>query len=220
MALKLLRAAAFTRATRLRVSWYHSMVINDSQVTICMAEPALYEIIRSRGEAAGREAAPAPRPAEHGRSADGRHVPARAAAANMGELLGRMHYQARRQILRRHIPQAEIYVWSDMLDPNHNAHGNYYLAEGDFTGSWKHVPKDLVMAVWGGEPREKSLRFFAGQGFRTLVACYYDAEDLKDVKGWLRLARETPQVQGLMYTPWERKYSLLPAFGDLLMGKP
>jgi hypothetical protein len=29
---------------RLRVSWYHSQVINDSQVTVCMAEPAVYEI--------------------------------------------------------------------------------------------------------------------------------------------------------------------------------
>jgi hypothetical protein len=46
---------------------------------------------------------------------------------------------------------------------------HYYLVEGDFTGSWQHVPKDLVMAVWGGEPREKSLRFFAGQGFPMLV---------------------------------------------------
>jgi hypothetical protein len=39
---------------------------------------------------------------------------------------------------------------------------------------------------------------------------------LNDVKSWLQLARETPQVRGFMYTPWQRKYSLLPAFGDLL----
>ena len=72
------------------------------------------------------------------------------------------------------------------------------------------------MAVWGGEPREKSLRFFAGEGFPMLVACYYDADDLNEVKSWLQLARETPQVRGFMYTPWQRKYSLLPGFGDLL----
>ena len=29
-----------------------------------------------------------------------------------------------------------VYVWSDMLDPKHNAHGNYYLVEGHYTGSW------------------------------------------------------------------------------------
>jgi hypothetical protein len=82
------------------------------------------------------------------------------------------------------------------------------------------VPKDLVMAVWGGAPREKSLRFLAGQGFRTLVACYYDADDLNEVKGWLQLARQTPEVRGFMYTPWQRKYSLLRAFGDLLAAEP
>ncbi len=107
-----------------------------------------------------------------------------------------------------------------MLDPNHNAHGNYYLVNGDFTGSWKHVPKDLVMAVWGGPPREKSLRFFAEQGFRSLAACYYDADDLNDVKAWAGLARQVPNVRGLMYTPWQKKYALLPAFGELLREKP
>ena len=103
-----------------------------------------------------------------------------------------------------------------MLDPNHNAHGNYYLVEGDFTGSWNHVPKDLVIAVWGGEPREKSLRFFSEQGFRTIVACYYDAENLDEVKGWLQIARPLTNVRGFMYTPWQRKYELLPEFGELL----
>ena len=30
-----------------------------------------------------------------------------------------------------------------MLDPNHNARDKHYLVAGDYTGSWKHVPKDL-----------------------------------------------------------------------------
>jgi hypothetical protein len=72
------------------------------------------------------------------------------------------------------------------------------------------------MAVWGGEPREASLKFFSEQGFRTLVACYYDAPDLKGVEGWLQIARQTKKVRGFMYTPWEKKYELLPEFGDLL----
>jgi hypothetical protein len=78
------------------------------------------------------------------------------------------------------------------------------------------VPKDLIIAVWGGAPREKSLRFFSNEGYRTLVACYYDADDLYDVTGWLHAAQKTPNVRGMMYTPWQKKYSLLPQFGDLL----
>ena len=114
------------------------------------------------------------------------------------------------------MPSVEIYIWSDMLDPNHNAHGNYYLVNGDFTDSWKHVPKNLIMAVWGGAPREKSLRFFNEQGFRSLVACYYDADNLNEVQGWLRATAQMRRVRGFMYTPWQQKYGLLADFGDLL----
>src|SRR4051812_26240728 len=32
--------------------------------------------------------------------------------------------------------QSRIYAWNDMFDPNHNAHDNYYLVEGDISGSW------------------------------------------------------------------------------------
>ena len=134
----------------------------------------------------------------------------------MAQILGDC-FTRQAALIRAVNPAAEIFTWSDMLDPNHNAHGNYYLVNGDFSGSWNHVPKDLVMAVWGGKPREKSLRFFADQGFRSMVACYYDADDLNEVKGWMQLAREVQNVRGFMYTPWQKKYALLPGFGDLLL---
>ena len=63
------------------------------------------------------------------------------------------------------------------------------------------MPEDLIVTVWGGAPREKSLRFFSSLGFETLVACYYDANDLAEVKSWLEHARTTPQVRGFMYLP-------------------
>jgi hypothetical protein len=133
----------------------------------------------------------------------------------MAELLGEC-ISRQVQILRKHMPGVEVYIWSDMLDPHHNAHGDYYLVDGDFTGSWLHIPKDITIVVWGGPPRVQSLQFFAGQGFRTLVACYYDAASLDTVQGWLDVAQPLPNVRGFMYTPWRKKYELLPAFGDLL----
>jgi hypothetical protein len=45
--------------------------------------------------------------------------------------------------LRAANPEAQVWVWSDMLDPNHNAVDRYYLVEGDYSGSWKYVPPDL-----------------------------------------------------------------------------
>ena len=134
---------------------------------------------------------------------------------DMGHLLGHCITQ-QVEIVRKHMPGCQVYVWSDMLDPNHNAHGDYYLVKGSFADSWKHVPHDLTMAVWGGGVRDKSLQFFADEGFNVLVACYYDADNLDDVKAWLKAAKPIPKVQGFMYTPWQKKYQLLPDFGDLV----
>ncbi|MCX7010566.1 MAG: hypothetical protein NTY53_25535, partial [Kiritimatiellaeota bacterium] len=55
------------------------------------------------------------------------------------------------------------------------------------------------------------------EGFATVCCCYYDADDLRRVEGWIKLAEQTPKVRGFMYTPWQKKYGLLPAFGDLLL---
>src|SRR5208282_5658333 len=116
----------------------------------------------------------------------------------------------------KYLPDCGVMVWSDMLDPNHNAVDHYYLVQGSFVGSWKYVSKDLEIAVWGGAPEPKSLKFFADQGFTSLAACYYDADNLDDVKGWIGAAQGMPNIKGFMYTPWEKKYKLLGDFGELL----
>jgi len=137
------------------------------------------------------------------------------AGKDMARLLGEC-LQRHITALRRYLPALQVYVWSDMFDPHHNARPAYYLVQGDFTGSWKHLPRDVVVAVWGGQPRPQSLQFFAREGLATLVACYYDAEDLQDVQRWLESARNLPGLRGFMYTPWTRKYDLLPQFARLL----
>ncbi len=212
--LKLAPGSRIQDGARLRVSWYHSLAISKGQISVCMAEPELYAIF----DAEAKLLAERLHPKHVLLNMDEIRMGGTCAACrsrNMGELLGEC-ITKQTQILRKYMPGVEVLIWSDMLDPNQNAHGNYYLVEGDFTGSWKHIPKDLTIAVWGGEPRAESLKFFADEGFAMLVACYYDADDLKTVSGWLKLAEQTPKVRGLMYTPWRKKYGLLPAFGDLL----
>lgn len=199
---------------RLNVSWYHSQVINSSQVTVCMAEPELYEIFDHEAKLLAEKM----RPRRVLLNMDEVRMGGTCEACrdrDMGELLGEC-VTRQAEILRQHMPGVEVYVWSDMLDPGHNAHGDYYLVDGDFTGSWEHIPKDLTIAVWGGAPREESLRFFSEMGFQTIAACYYDANDLDDVRDWMRVAEQMPNVRGMMYTPWRKKYDLLPEFGDLL----
>jgi len=199
---------------RLRVSWYHPMVIYDSQVTVCMAEPALYEIFEHEARLLWQHL----RPNRVILSMDEIRMGGTCGACagrNMARLLADC-ITRQVQILRRYNPKMQIYIWSDMLDPHHNARPNYYLVQGDYTGVWEYIPKDLIIAVWGGAPRENSLRFFSERGFQTLVACYYDADNLDEVKGWLQLARRLSRVRGFMYTTWERKYQLLPDFGNLI----
>jgi hypothetical protein len=198
------------------VSWYHPTVVNRSQVTICMAEEKVYEIMDAEAKVLAEHlpsstfllATDEVRAGGSCKACRGR---------DMGELLGES-ITRQVDILRRYTPDARIGIWSDMLDPHHNARGDYYLVEGDFTGSWEHVPQDLLIAVWGGGPREDSMRFFAERGSSTLVACYYDADDLADVRRWVDLAAETPHVAGFMYTTWDRKYDLLEEFSALVAG--
>jgi hypothetical protein len=199
---------------RLLVSWYHPMLINDSQVTVCMAEPELYEIFGHEARLLAERLHPRAVMLNTDEVRMGGTCRA-CAGRDLGRLLGEC-VTRQAAAIHRYSPGARIYVWSDMFDPNHNAHGDYYLADGDFTGSWKHIPKDVIITVWGGEPRAASLKFFAAHGFPMLVACYYDADNLDDVKRWLNIAGAYPGVRGLMYTPWLGNYDLLPEFGELL----
>ena len=115
-------------------------------------------------------------------------------------------------------PEAEIFIWSDMLDTNHNARDKYYLVDGDFSGSWKYVPKDLVIVCWYYRKRSESLKFFSSLGFKTLAGAYYDGDSLDNPKGWLKVLGRTPKACGIMYTTWRNKYELLAPFGDLVCG--
>jgi len=212
--LKLLPGSRIKDGEKLRLSWFHSMLIHDSQVTTCMAEPELYEIFDHEAKLLAERLRPRRVLLNMDEVRMGGTCKA-CAGRDMAQLLGEC-VTKQAAAIRRYSPDAQVYVWSDMFDPNHNAHGDYYLVQGDFTGSWKHIPKDLIISVWGGEPREKSLRFFADQGFPVLVACYYDADNLDHVKQWMTVAKPMSNVRGFMYTPWTKRYDLLPSFGELL----
>lgn len=211
---RLLPGSRIPQGAALKVSWYHSLIIHDSQVTVCMAEPAVYEIFDHEARLLAQHVKPGKVMLNMDEVRMGGTCAA-CAGRDMAALLGEC-VTRQAESIRKYSPGAQVYVWSDMFDPNHNARSNYYLVKGDYTGSWKHLPKDLVIAVWGGEPRPKSLEFFSQEGFKTLIGCYYDADNLDDVKGWLDLAKKTPAVRGLMYTPWLKKYELLHEFGQLL----
>jgi len=119
------------------------------------------------------------------------------------------------KIVHEVAPDARVFVWSDMFDPNHNAHANYYLVNGNLEGSWEGLDKDVVVACWNFDTRAQSLRFFAGRGNKTLIAGYYDTSPRRVLK-WIDAAKGVDGVEGVMYTTWQNKYVDLDDFAHLL----
>ena len=214
--IRLLPGGRMRDGQALRVSYYHGMAIHDGQVTACMSEPKVYEIWRKQAELIQKHLAPkrwllSMDEIRAGGSCDA----CKARKLSMAQILGNC-ITRQCDIIRRVNPQAEVFIWSDMLDPNHNAHGNYYLVDGDYTGSWQHVPKDLRIVCWYYQKRHESLKHFSALGFKTLAGAYYDGDTLENPQGWLEALGQTPGALGIMYTTWQNKYELLGPFGDLL----
>jgi hypothetical protein len=219
-AIAILPGGRIRNGERLRVDYCHGMSINGGQVTLCMSEPRLYEIWGRQARRLHELLAPK----KYFLSMDeiragGSDLACRQRGMSMAQILGDC-FTRQAALIRAVNPEAEIFTWPDMLDPNHNAHGNYYLADGDFTGSWNYVPRDLRMVCWRFTTRTESLGSFSGLGFHTLAGAYYDTGSLENPAGWLEALAGTPGSLGIMYTTWRNDYSLLGAFGDLVAGRP
>ena len=217
----ILPGSSISEGEHLELSCYKIPYVSHSwgkQISLCMSNPKLYEY----WEAEARKLHQVMKFKKVLLSMDeirngGGCLLCQKRGISMAEILGdcitRQH-----AIFKSIDPEIEVLIWSDMLDPAHNAHDNYYGVVGDFTGSFKYVPKDLTIMCWYHKIRDKSLGFFSKQGFSTLGAAYYDSADLSNCREWLDSLRNTPKAQGIMYTTWERKYGLLANFGDLVSG--
>jgi hypothetical protein len=129
------------------------------------------------------------------------------------------HFNQTYSVFRALKPQAPIYVWGDMFDPNMNAVNNYYVVEGDLTGSWTGLPADVIVMNWNLGALNTSAAWFAGKNpqwpvaHQQVIAGYYDSgnggmaatSELAQVSG-------IPGVVGLMYTTFSDDYSQLAAF--------
>ncbi len=217
--IKLVQGGGIKEGERLRVSYYHGTHVYDSQVTICMSEPKTYEIWRENARLM-KEKFGFKKYFFHMDEirAGGTCAACKARALPIHQILGDCITKAH-GIIREVEPEAEIFIWSDMIDPNHNAgdkRSYYYHVPENYYGSWNYIPKDLVIACWWYDMREKSLAHFSGLGYRTIGASYYDGDDLENIKGWLETLGKTPGASGIIYTTWLAKYDLLPGFGDLV----
>jgi hypothetical protein len=209
-----IRAKNIPDGTRLRVSWYHPAIVYDGQVSGCIAEPRMNDLLADQAkrmkQAWGESAAGYMMSHDEFRTLgwckacrDSHATPGQLLAKNAGYCAGLLK-------------PSPTYVWNDMFDPFHNAvKGPYYLVNGPWTGSWEGLPKDVVIMNWNHGERDKSLKFFADRGHRQIVATYYDDDSMGQTKDWRAAAQTDKSVIGYMYTTWRGDYGKVEAFADL-----
>ena len=196
--------------TRVNVSWYYPQVFTAGGVMACPSDPAVSKRLAENtrqlralwdapGYMMGHDEI---RCLDWDPSCQRRHLsPGAILAANLRDCTA---------LLAGSTP----YVWSDMVDPFHNAHADYYLDRGDLTGSWDGLSKQTVVVNWNFGHRDRSLAFFADRGNRQVIAGYYDG-DVNTIGDWLASADKVKGVVGIMYTTWSRRYDDLERFAHL-----
>ena len=218
--IRVLPAGRIAQGERLRVSFYNNQPIYNGQTPACFSEPEVFEWWRKSVEFLHNYI----HPDKYYLGVDelrlaGSCETCKKRGLSVVEMLGDC-VKKQESIIREFNPKAEIFIWSDMFDPNHNAnnrYGNYYyLVDETFENSWKYIPKDLVIVCWYHEVREASLKHFSENGFRTFGS---SSGNLDTARGWLKSLDATPNSVGIMYTTWSDDFAGLAEFGDLVNRK-
>ena len=203
--------------TRLRVSWYHTQTIYDGQVCACVTEPAFLDLLRQQADGVEKLFPGTDRMMSHD---EWRLMGWDESFRKLGKTPGQVVADNVRfctNLLQSQSTDRRIFVWNDMFDPHHNAVENYYLVNGDLSGSWEGLEKDVIIMNWNFGVRAESLAFFAGRGHQQVLAGFYDA-DAEQIGKWLETVEKNkiPGVIGVMYTTWNQDYSQLQEFRDVV----
>jgi hypothetical protein len=204
---------------RLRVSYYHPLVVYEDRVTSCMSEPQIFAEWREEVQRVNELL----RPAAFFMSHDELRVMNQCALCRSkhmtpGELLA-WNVRKATEIIREIRPDAEIWVWSDMFDPMHNAVGDYFAVNGSLEGSWEGLAKDVGIVNWYGSSMGKNCRFFADRGLKQILSGYYDGdEDGASIVQRLDATRDVSGIVGAMYTTWADKYDAMDVWANKAWG--
>jgi hypothetical protein len=217
-----IKLAANTRipeGARLRVSYYHSLIVYEERVTSCLSEPKIFADWQEEVKRANELLHPAAFFMSH----DELRVMNQCALCQSkqmtpGQLLAWNVHKAA-EIIRAIRPDAEIWVWSDMFDPMHNAVDHYYAVNGSLKGSWEGLDKGIGIVNWHGGLMGKNCQFFADRGLQQILSGYYDGdEDGAGIAKWLGNTKDVPGIVGAMYTTWEDKYDAMDVWAQKAWG--
>jgi hypothetical protein len=215
--IRLTANSRISEGERLRVSYYHPIVINQWQVMCCLSEEKVYDVLREQVRRVNDLLHPTTFFMQHDeiRVANWDRA-CRSRGLTPGELLAD---NARRcvDIIRDVRPDAAIWVWSDMFDPMHNAVDEYYLVNGTWAGSWEGLSADVGIVNWANHLKGKNLGWFAERGHEQVLAGYYDHDEWI-IEEWLEAGDGLPGVTGAMYTTWRDNYHDMEAWAAAAWG--
>jgi hypothetical protein len=198
-----------------RLDYYAVAPVAGSQVGACLTEPAVDQWMQDN-MAAVAKSFPAVQGFFLGHD-EMRHMNSCASCAAKGLTAGQLlasHVDRAISVVRSAHPGARIHVWSDMFDPRHNAHADYYMVSGDIAGSWEGIGPDVVIMNWNLGNAD-SLKFFASRGHPQIISGYYDSGNGTDsATRELTAAKGVAGVQGMMYTTWQNDYAQLEAYAN------
>jgi hypothetical protein len=217
--IRLVTGGRIKEGDRLRVSYYHPIVVYQDRLNCCLSEPKIFDDWKVEVQRAEDLLHPAAFLMSH----DEIRVMnwcASCQGMNMtpGQLLA-WNVRKCAQIIRDVRPDAGIWVWNDMFDPLHNAVDNYYAVNGSLKGSWEGLDKDVGIVNWHGGLMGKNSPFFADLGLKQILSGYYDAdENGSGIGRWLEATKNVPGIVGAMYTTWEDKYGAMEAWAKQAWG--
>ncbi len=205
---------------RLRVSYYHSVRINVDQVVGCLSDPAVYDVLRAQVRRVDELLHPATFFMNHDEIRIANWCQAcRSRGLTPGELLAD-NVSRCVQMIREVRPDAQIWVWSDMFDPWHNAGEGRYFVDGSWEGSWEGLESSVGIVNWASFSRGRNFDWFGERGHQQILAGYYDRDrEGEGIRRWLAGAVDTPSVVGAMYTTWEDRYDDLEAWAAVAWGE-
>jgi hypothetical protein len=200
--------------TKLSVSYFHTHVVYDGQVSGTISDKEFEELLQKQIHQVTDLFPNSDLMMSHDEYRvmgwTSSNIPELSKNISPGELLTH-NAQYCFDTIHRKSPKSQVFVWSDMFDPYHNAVDNYYLVNGSLKSAT--LPKDVRVMNWNFGKRQESLNHFAKLGHKQVIAGYYDGS-VSQVNNWLDTVTDNniTGVEGVMYTTWQRKYQDLESF--------
>ncbi len=211
------RGSRIADGETIRVSYFHTVTIYDNQVTCCLGDPGVFQVLEKQV----RSVEELFEPTTYFLSHDEIRVANWCQSCNRegrsaGELLADNMRNCVR-VIRGINVDADLCVWSDMFDPHHNAHDDFYLVNGDLAGSWEGLPEEMIIINWNHGSAEESLPFFGQRGHQQVLSGFYD-NDPRDIADWIAIGGDNNGISGAMYTTWQSDFSQLETFAEAAWG--